>query len=210
MRSSTSAKAGVSLYHELPKSPGTSRIANFQYCTYIGLSRPSSLWYRSYSSFPAFWGRRSRTGSPITWRIANARIEIPTTTTTSCRSWWTAYRLSARRLFLPRRREEHPVDLVRRRLVLDTVRDAPHAAQPPLEDVAGVVEEHLLRLHVNVGALLLVERRAALDDEVVQLLVAVVAVGLAALEDVVQDRVGVEHRVVAPREVEHRALLVLP
>jgi len=74
------------VYHDLPKSPCTARLANFQYWTYIGLSSPSSVRYRSYSSFPAFWGRRSSTGSPITWRIAKASSEIPTTTTASWNS----------------------------------------------------------------------------------------------------------------------------
>ena len=87
MRSSTSVKAGVSVYQDLPKSPWTARLANFQYCTYTGLSRPSSLWYRSYSSLPAFSGRSSSTGSPITCRIANASIEMPTMTTTSWTIW---------------------------------------------------------------------------------------------------------------------------
>jgi hypothetical protein len=41
MRSNTSLKAGVSAYHDLPKSPRTARETNFQYCTYIGRSRPS-------------------------------------------------------------------------------------------------------------------------------------------------------------------------
>ena len=33
MRSITSLKAGVSVYHDLPKSPWTARLANFQYWT---------------------------------------------------------------------------------------------------------------------------------------------------------------------------------
>jgi hypothetical protein len=46
-------------------------------------------------------------------------------------------------------------------------------------------------------------------DQVVQLLVAVVAPGLVALEVVEEDRVGVEDRVVAPRPEHHRRGLVV-
>src|SRR3990170_1094934 len=70
-----------------------------------------------------------------------------------------ARRLRAWRLLPPGRHDEHPVDLVARRLVLDAVADAPHAAEPPLVDVGGVVEHELLRLHVDLGSLLLVEGR---------------------------------------------------
>src|SRR2546427_4562244 len=54
-----------------------------------------------------------------------------------------------------------------------------------------VVEQDLLRLDVDLGPLLLVKRRSPGDDQVVELLVAVVGVELSALEDVVQDGVGV-------------------
>src|SRR5438876_474540 len=101
-------------------------------------------------------------------------------------------------LLLPRSGEEHAVDLVGRCRVLDPVRHTPHAAQTPLEEGGGVVEHQLLRLDVDLGAPLLVERRAPGDDQVVELLVAVVGVELAALEHVVQDGVGVEDGVVAP------------
>ena len=33
MRSITSLKAGVFVYHDFPKSPWTAELANFQYCT---------------------------------------------------------------------------------------------------------------------------------------------------------------------------------
>src|SRR2546427_4142580 len=106
------------------------------------------------------------------------------------------------RLFRARRHEEHAVDLVPRRLVLDAVRDAPDAAKAPLEEVGGVVEGEPLDLDVDLGALLRVQRGAPLDDQVVQGLVAVVAVLLATLHHVVEDGVGVEDGVVAPRPLE--------
>src|SRR6266545_5834469 len=108
-----------------------------------------------------------------------------------------AYLANAGRLapsLLPRRHQEHAVDLVGRRLVVDPVRDAPDAAEPPLVEVGGVLEEELLGLDVDLGALLLVERRAPLDDQVVERRIAVVAVRLVAPEDVVEDGVGVEDR----------------
>src|SRR5881296_545950 len=87
--------------------------------------------------------------------------------------------LSAKRPPHPRRRallraqhhEEHAVDLVPRRLVLDAVRDAPDAAEAPLEEVGGVVEDEPLDLGVDLGAFLLVQRGAPLDDQVVEGLV---------------------------------------
>src|SRR2546427_5251144 len=108
-----------------------------------------------------------------------------------------------RALLRARRHEEHAVDLVPRRLVLDAVRDAPDAAEAPLEEVGGVVEDEPLDLGVDLGALLLVQRGAPLDDQVVQGLVAVIAVGLATLHHVVEDGIGIEDRVVAPRPLEH-------
>src|SRR5437899_4095134 len=110
---------------------------------------------------------------------------------------------AAVRLLRARRHEEHAVDLVPRRLVLDAVRDAPDAAEAPLEEVGGVVEDEPLDLGVDLGALLLVQRGAPLDDQVVQGLVAVIAVGLATLHHVVEDGIGIEDRVVAPRPLEH-------
>src|SRR5216117_838768 len=91
------------------------------------------------------------------------------------------------RLFRARRHEEHAVDLVPRRLVLDTVRDAPDAAEAPLEEVGGVVEDEPLDFGVDLGALLLVQCGAPLDDQVVQGLVARVTVGLATFHQVVED-----------------------
>src|SRR5437762_7398582 len=88
---------------------------------------------------------------------------------------------AAVRLVRARRHEEHAVDLVPRRLVLDAVRDAPDAAETPLEEVGGVVEDEPLDLGVDLGAFLLVQRGAPLDDQVVEGLVAVVAVLLATL-----------------------------
>src|SRR5438128_10690541 len=76
------------------------------------------------------------------------------------------------RLLRARRHEEHAVDLVPRRLVLDAVRDAPDAAEAPLEEVGGVVEDEPLDLGVDLGAFLLVQRGASLDDQVLQALVA--------------------------------------
>src|SRR2546427_559974 len=73
-----------------------------------------------------------------------------------------------RALLRARRHEEHAVDLVPRRLVLDAVRDAPDAAETPLEEVGGVVKDEPLDLGVDLGALLLVQRGAPLDDQVVQ------------------------------------------
>src|SRR5712671_3592638 len=115
----------------------------------------------------------------------------------------------APRLLLARGHEPHAVNLVAGRLVVDSVRDAPHAVQAPLEHVSGVIEEELLGLGVDLGALLLVERRTPRDNQLVQILVAVVAPGLAALEDIVEDGVGVEDRVVAPRPVEHGTRLAI-
>src|SRR2546429_3137503 len=103
----------------------------------------------------------------------------------------------------PRRHEEHAVDLVSRRLVLEAVRDAPDAAEAPFEEVGGVLEDEPLDLDVNFGALLLIQRGTPLDDQVVEGLVAVVAVRLAALHHVIEDGVGVEDGVVAPRPLEH-------
>src|SRR5947208_16869239 len=85
---------------------------------------------------------------------------------------------AAVRLLRARRHEEHAVDLVPRRLVLDTVRDAPDAAEAPLEEVGGVVEDEPLDFGVDLGGRRLVQCRAPLDDQVVQGLVAVVALGL--------------------------------
>src|SRR5437773_2982878 len=99
--------------------------------------------------------------------------------------------------------EEHAIDLVPRRLVLDAVRDAPDAAEAPFEEVGGVVEEEPLDLDVDLGAFLLIQRGTSLDDQVVESLVAVVAVRLPALHHVVEDGVGVEDRVVPPRPLEH-------
>src|SRR5438552_13730358 len=113
-------------------------------------------------------------------------------------------------LLLPRGDEEHAVDLVTGRLVVDAVRDAPDAAQPPLVEVCRLVEEMLLDLDVDIGALLLVESGASGHDQLVEVLVAIVAPGLAAPEDVVEDGVGVEDRIVAPGPVEHRAGLAVP
>src|SRR5881396_1007461 len=110
---------------------------------------------------------------------------------------------AAVRLLRARRHEEHAVDLVPRRLVLDAVRDAPDAAETPLEEVGGVVEDEPLDLGVDLGAFLLVQRGAPLDDQVVEGLVAVVAVLLATLHHVVEDGIGVEDGVVAPRPLEH-------
>src|SRR5439155_6510310 len=98
---------------------------------------------------------------------------------------------AAVRLLRARRHEEHAVDLVPRRLVLDAARDAPDAVEAPLEEVGGVVEDEPLDLDVNLGALLRVQRGAPLDDQVVEGLVAVVAVGLATFHQVVEDGVGV-------------------
>src|SRR2546429_3512893 len=66
----------------------------------------------------------------------------------------------------PRRHEEHAVDLVSRRLVLEAVRDAPDAAEAPFEEVGGVLEDEPLDLDVNFGALLLIQRGTPLDDQV--------------------------------------------
>src|SRR6266478_8744261 len=202
---------------------------------------------RAYSSLPAFWGRSSVTGSPITCRIAKASMEIPTMTTARWTIWRHAYRfrvrmrpargggqpggalpcsiphspgghppaarrpgpVGRRRLLLPQGHQEHPIDLVGGGLVLDAVRDAPHPAQPPLVEVGRVVEHELLGLDVDLGALLGVEGGATLADQIVERGVAVVAVVLAALEHVVQDRVRVEDRIVAPGPVEHRAGLAV-
>src|SRR5262249_44825623 len=112
-------------------------------------------------------------------------------------------------LLLARLHDEHAVDLVTRRLVLDTVTDAPHAAQAPFEQIGGVAVDELLRLGVDLEPPLLVEGGAALDDEVVELLVAVVAVGLAARHHVEEDGIGVEDRVVAPRPLEDRFRLAV-
>src|SRR6187455_3001040 len=84
------------------------------------------------------------------------------------------------RLLLPRGHDEHPVDLVPRRFVVDPVADTPDAAQAPLVEVRGVLLQEVLCLGVDLHPLLAVERRAALDDQVVQRLVAVIAVRLAA------------------------------
>src|SRR2546427_12309012 len=97
-----------------------------------------------------------------------------------------------RALLRARRHEEHAVDLVPRRLVLDAVRDAPDAAETPLEEVGGVVEDEPLDLGVDLGAFLLVQRGSPLDDQVVEGLVAVVAVLLAPLHHVVEDSIGVD------------------
>src|SRR5712671_2989032 len=115
----------------------------------------------------------------------------------------------APRLLLARGHEPHAVDLVAGRLVVDPVRDAPDAVQAPLEHVGRVIEEELLGFAVDLSALLLVERRTPRDNQLVQILVAVVAPGLAALEDIVEDGVGIEDRVVAPRPVEHGARLAI-
>src|SRR5262249_60610396 len=80
--------------------------------------------------------------------------------------------------------DEHSVDLVASRLVLHAVADPPHTPEAPLEERRRVVEEHLLDPDVDLGPLLLVQRGAAGHDQLVQLLVAVVAERLAALEDV--------------------------
>src|SRR4029453_9561183 len=77
-------------------------------------------------------------------------------------------------LLLPRGHDEHPVDLVARGLVLDAVADAPYAPQPPLVEIGGILVDQLLPSGVRPRAPLGVERRAALDDEVVERLVAVV------------------------------------
>src|SRR5207247_917950 len=110
---------------------------------------------------------------------------------------------AAVRLLRARRHEEHAVDLVPRRLVLDAVRDAPDAAETPLEEVGGIVEDEPLDLGVDLGAFLLVQRGAPLDDQVVERLVAVVAVLLATLHHILGDGIGVEDGVVAPRPLEH-------
>src|SRR2546430_7177634 len=67
---------------------------------------------------------------------------------------------AAVRLLRARRHEEHAVDLVPRRLVLDAVRDAPDAVETPLEEVGGVVEDEPLDFGADLGALLLVIGRA--------------------------------------------------
>src|SRR3989475_12109904 len=71
---------------------------------------------------------------------------------------------AAVRLLRARRHEEHAVDLVPRRLVLDAVRDAPDAVETPLEEVGGVVEDEPLDFGVDLGALRLVQNREPLDD----------------------------------------------
>src|SRR5437773_10911228 len=83
-------------------------------------------------------------------------------------------------LLLPRRHGPHPVDLVSGRVVLDAVADAPDSAQAPLEEVSGVFVDELLRLRVDLRPALVAERRAPLDDQVVQRLVAFDAVRLVA------------------------------
>src|SRR3989454_9613983 len=79
-------------------------------------------------------------------------------------------------LLPPRRHGPRPVDLVWGRVVVDAVADAPGPAQAPLEEVRGVFVDELLRLRVDFRPALGVERRAPLDDQVVQRLVAVDAV----------------------------------
>src|SRR5919106_1152085 len=202
MRSRTSSNAGVSAYHDFPKSPCAARDAKVPYCTQMGRSTPSSLRWRPNSPLPAFWGSRRTTGSPSTCRIAKARIEMPTMTTTSwtsCCAMWrfieasrSVAEVAPRRpprpgdpsLLGARLRHEHPIDLVPRRFVVDAVRDAPHAAEAPFEEVRRVVEHQLLRLRVGLRPLLAVERRPARIRERVELLVAVVAVRLATVDDV--------------------------
>src|SRR5438093_12885561 len=96
------------------------------------------------------------------------------------------------RLFRARRHEEHAVDLVPRRLVLDAVRDAPDAAEAPLEEVGGVVEDEPLDLGVDLGAFLLVHRGATMDDQVVDGLVVIVAVLLGTIHHGLEDGSGLE------------------
>src|SRR2546427_12917692 len=82
---------------------------------------------------------------------------------------------AAVRLLRARRHEEHAVDLVPRRLVLDAVRDAPDAVETPLEEVGGVVEDEPLDFGVDLGGRRIIKKEEPLDDQVVQGLVAVVA-----------------------------------
>src|SRR5947209_12155582 len=76
---------------------------------------------------------------------------------------------AAVRLLRARRHEEHAVDLVPRRLVLDAGRDAPDAAEAPLEEVGVVVEDERLDLGVDHGAADLVERGAPQDGQDVRI-----------------------------------------
>src|SRR5437762_1196526 len=66
-------------------------------------------------------------------------------------------------------RDEHAIDLVPRRLVLDAIGNAPDAPQPPLVQVGRVVKQESLRLGIDLDAFLLIERRAPGLYQVVQL-----------------------------------------
>src|SRR5438552_12372735 len=73
----------------------------------------------------------------------------------------------AARLLLARGHDEHAVDLVARRRVLDAIADPPDAVEPPLEEIRGVLVNELLDPRVDLGRFLLIDSGSQLDREVV-------------------------------------------
>jgi hypothetical protein len=70
---------------ETPKSPDAARVRNFQYCTKMGWSRPSSRVSAARLSVVARSPRRAETGPPGSERShANSSTDSTPTTITSC------------------------------------------------------------------------------------------------------------------------------
>src|SRR5947199_2212835 len=207
IRSSTRAEADWPWWkNDLPKLPVTALPTKRANWTGSGSCRPS-VRRRTARSASGASGMMSDTGSPLACRIANVTSETPTHTTTRRASRRTknwviaaAQPRSALRLGV-----EEPEPLVAAGGVLDALVDGQRVVLREQVDRRRLLADQLLDLRVRPLAGRLVQRRAALVDQLVQPLdPRVVLADPAArlrVEERVEHGVGVEDRVVAPRAV---------
>src|SRR5437867_7004462 len=205
IRSSRRAEADWPWWkNDLPKLPVTAWPTKRANWTGSGSCRPS-VRRRTARSASGASGMMRATGSPLACRIANVTSETPTITTSTRASRRTTNAVtSVGSAFWPG--VEEPEPLVAAGGVFHALADRQRVVLGEEEHRRRFIADHLLDLGVGPPALLLVERRPPLVDQLVEAFHARVPLADPAADLAVEQRVqhgiGVEDRVVAPGDVD--------